>query len=478
VKSEIAKAIGRVYENLGDHARAIELYRIALDAARRVGETARDSQLVLLDRLANALEAAQDLESAAPLRREHLERAQRGEGGDRALAGALNGLAHHHAMRNEPDEAERLYRSVLAEKGGRFAPFPGLLFDAHFGVAKILRLRGRHDEVIPMLREAAAEVEGDPEGLGRKHYSVHVLLAHSLGDARRYEEALAVYQSLADTYLPRLDPDGRIAIEIRLYLAECLSLCGRLDESIAILADCLVHAREGMGEKHPDFGVVLAKYVEACTRAGRLDGLEKEAQELVDLQRALAGGRPDFRLGGYIVTLANVIAAKGEPRRAIPHYLECLDLIRKSMGIETVPGAHTLIFTLRAYVAAEAYEEALPLARESLGVQEKVLGKESANYAFAAGLLGTILLRTGDPAAAEIALRDARDRLRTLAPSWNDLALALAGLAEALAAQGRTGEAVEAAKEHVAFAEKNYAKGDPRLAAARKRLEELGQPGR
>jgi tetratricopeptide (TPR) repeat protein len=256
-------------------------------------------------------------------------------------------------------------------------------------------------------------------------------------------------------------------------------MCGKVEEAIEILTDCLARARRGLGDKHPNFAFVLAKYVEMRTRAGRVKGLEPLAQELVDVQRALAGGTPDFRLGGYILTLANVIVAAGEPRRAIPHYDECLALVRSGVGIETGPGAHTLIFALRAYLAAEAYEDALPLARESLAVQEKLFGKQSLNYAFSAQHLGVVLARTGDFAAAEKPLREARELLKTFGPDSGEMATTLRCLDEALAGQGRTAEAIEVARDHVAFAERNYRKeDDPRLAAARKRLAELEQPPR
>jgi serine/threonine protein kinase len=478
VQAALAHSIGTIYANLGETAKAREVFEIGLEAARRAESTNPFPLLHAINDVASAFETEHDLARAAPLRREFFERAQRGEGGDSSLAQGLLGLANLHALLSEPAEAERLYRSVLAEKDGRFAGFTQTLLDTREGMARILELHGRFDEAIEMLREAAAEVERAPEGFGESHYRLQLSLAHTLGNARKHEEALVVYRRVADTYLPRLDPDGMKAISIRVYLADCLALCGKVEEAVEILTDCLARARRSLGEKHPNFGIVLAKYVEMRTRAGRVKGLEPLAQELVDLQRALAGGKPDFRLGGYILTLANVIVAAGEPRRAIPYYDECLDLVRGGVGIETGPGAHTLIFALRAYVAAEAYEEALPLARESLSVQGKLFGEQSLNYAFAAQHLGVVLVRTGDFAAAEKLLREARELLKTFGPDSGEMATTLRCLDEALAGQGRTAEAMEVAKEHVAFGEKNYGKEDPRLAAARKRIEELEQPRR
>jgi tetratricopeptide (TPR) repeat protein len=477
----LAGAIALIYVNIGDNARARSLYEKALDAFRRIEKDdpkrlPTKGLMLALDGLAQGLEVDGEFERAGTLRHELLERARRGEGGDDALAGALLGFATHHSIRKQLDEAEEFYRAVLAEKDGRFASSTYALVKARQGLAEVMSMRGRIDEAIGLLREAAAEAERSPKYRSELTLGIQLGLAGALYDARRFDEAVAVYEHVADTYLPRLDPDKAQALTIRLYYGGTLLLAGRKEEAIDMLGDCLARARRTFGETHRNYLVFLQKYVEACTRAGRLKGLEPQARELVEIHKRMSGG--DYELGGHLITLANVIAAQGEPRRAIPPYLEALDAVRRSVGIETVPGAHTLIFTLRAYVAAEAYEEALPLARESLAVQGKVLGKQSVNYMLAAHHLGIVLLRTGDPGAAEPLLRESRELLKTHGPTSPEMAATLEGLAEALAAEGRTDEAIEAAKEHVAFAEKRYAKEDRRLAAARKRLEELEQPPR
>ncbi len=476
LQASLALSIGKIYGSIGDETAAGALFERALEAARRIEGTDRGPLLRALDQLAHVLEDAHDFDRARLLRMELLDRTRRGEGEDEDLCGALVGMARHHAWRNEQDEAEKLYRAVLAEP--KFATFVGPLTQARLDLADIDLLRGHNDEAEALLRAANEEVERVLGADSEWAFHVRRALAELLMGVGKRAEALEAYNRIADAYLPFLDPDHDRALDIRARLGVCLAANGKADEAVAMLADCVARARQTVGERHASFAVLLAQYVDVRTQAGRLEGLEPLARELVDLQRALVGDSPDYRLGGYLITLGNVIVKQGEPHRAIPCYLECIALVRRSMGIESVPGAHALIFALQAHVAAGAYEDAVPLARESIGVQEKVFGRESGYHAVGSVLSGTVLLRSGDPAAAERPLREARDLYRTFGPSSNEMALALSGLSETLAALGRTAEAIDVAREYVAFAEKNYPKEDPRLAAARKRLEELEPPQR
>jgi hypothetical protein len=68
--------------------------------------------------------------------------------------------------------------------------------------------------------------------------------------------------------------------------------------------------------------------------------------------------------------------------------------------------------------------------------------------------------------------------LRSQGPGSREEAAALGELSEALAALGRTAAATEALRELLALYERKGVKeDDPRVAAARRRIEELGEGG-
>ena len=474
LQAALALSIGKIHTSIGDSKAARPLLERALEAARRIEQDDPAPLYEALRQLAAQLEEDHEMDRARLLRTELLDRARREEGADDLLGAALLGMSRHHAWRNEPDKAEEIYRDVLAD--GRFATFADILWLARMDLADIVRTRGRNDEAEELLRVAATEAERALGPRSESALAVQLSLAEFLMGVRKFADALKAYERIADTYLPVLDADHGKALNIRARFGVCLAANGKADEAVAMLADCVARARKTLGEKHVSFAVLLAQYVDVCTQADKLEGLEPLACELVDLQRAIVGDRPDYRLNGYLTTLGNVLMKQDEPRRAIPCYLECIDIARRSAGIESVPGAFALIFALQAHVAAQAHEEALPLARELIGVQEKVFGRESGYYALGSVLAGTVLLRSGDAAAAEGPLRAGRDLYRTVGPASNEMGMALEGLVDALVALGRKAEAIEAAREHVALAEKHYKTEDPRLAAARKRLEELERP--
>lgn len=469
LQTELARTLGRIYGSIGNNRRAAELYALALKAARR-GDRERPI-LLALDHLAGALVSDRRFDEAEPVLRELMERAQAGQGPAGALPAAMQKTAMLLDARNRPREAEALFRKALAAEDAE----AGQIATISHGLAKILRRYGRFEEALQVLEDAAARAVPILGPESSDHLELLNAMAVVYTSMERHEEALALYRRIEEEFLTRLDPHEFRAIVLRIDIGRSLTACKKYAEAIALLEDCLAHARSTLGETHPNFGAILATYVDARVKANRLDGLEPLARELVESERPRAAAEGGWRLGGYLLTLGNVLMSQGKANEALPHYEEALGIVRKSPGLESVPGSSTLIFALRAYLSAGKYAEGKEIAETSLAVQRKLFGEKSANYAMAAYHLGIICWKTGEPERAETLLREARELLRTVGPESMQMLGTLRALDHLAAARGRADEALALAKERLAISKRACVPTDPKLGEARARVAELSR---
>jgi len=330
----------------------------------------------------------------------------------------------------------------------------------------------------------------DPGHPGANHYYIHVMEASphpekALASAQRlrgmmpaaghlehmpahimqrvgyYEEAAEANRRgiVADrAYLAATSPPDYYAMYLAhnySFLAFSAAMEGRKAETLAavqsVVSSVPLDTVLAMGES----GWNLAQQYSALVRFGLWD-------------EAIALGAPDARApgltAGYLYSRGVALAARGrieEARAALGQ----LQQLAAAVPADAQAGFNTLhdilevaqpIVAARIAATEQRSDAALALLRQAVAAQDKLAYNEPADWFFPARhLLGAQLLIAGRPAEAEHVYRD--DLQRNPANGW-----ALYGLAAALRAQGRSGEAARVTREFAA----SWRYADVRLVAS------------
>jgi serine/threonine protein kinase/tetratricopeptide (TPR) repeat protein len=271
-----------------------------------------------------------------------------------------------------------------------------------------------------------------------------------------FEQAMAVYRpdlhpALAQSFS---DESGLIP---HLFHFWCLWLLGRADEALRRKDQALEIAR-----------YVPSPYVRATCHLYEMilwHGLRRP-EEVLRVAKELVAESREHRFPFYLALATCgygwTAIHRGEPAAGIAQ-------IREALATETrLPKAYWLTYLVELYLNVGAIEEGLAAVDEGLALRDSVY--YDAEHL---RLRGELLIRAGEPAAAEAAFRDALE----VAGRWGALPLALraaTSLGRLLQAQGRGEEARPIlAPAYGAFTE-GFTTAD--LADARRLLEELGEP--
>ncbi len=209
------RTIGIVYSKAGDAAQGLEFYRRSLELARRVGDA--ESAAKTLNNIGINCKNLGRLDEAQSALQEALALfAQLGQ--EAGQAGALTNLGLVHARRGEVELAEDCHRRALPL--ARAARYLMGEINALRDLGALLTRSGRLDEALPVLTEALAVAER--MGLRPERAECHRALAGLHKRAGRHAEALghfetyhelerAVFNEESDRQLKRLQVRYRVA---------------------------------------------------------------------------------------------------------------------------------------------------------------------------------------------------------------------------------------------------------------------------
>ncbi|MEZ5064611.1 MAG: serine/threonine-protein kinase [bacterium] len=241
-----------------------------------------------------------------------------------------------------------------------------------------------------------ANPDEDPRELARSHYSLAGLLRR-LGDFDAAQDHYEAALRLRERVLTPGDPVLAASLQ---GLGNLLYDRGEYAAALDVHTRAIAAARASLGEQDPDFPSFLSGY------AFDLYGLR-------DLEEARAA---------FTDVLARRERAFGPDHLEVGYDLQMLALVLRETGRAT---------------------EALPLAERALAIAETQLGPEHGGTADALSVLGLVRLQLGDAPGAESAHRRALAiSEKSLGPDSYSTGLAADQLADALAAQGRRGEAI------------------------------------
>ncbi len=346
-------------------------------------------------------------------------------------------------------------------------------------LANIELVRGRPDRAAPLLAQAEAFWQRDPERYREQRLEglfVRGLLQRAQGNLAG---SIATYQ---DAIRERTELSGHANRETaNLYnsLAITLTAANRLDEALAAHREALGIYRElGQGEDL-DALVLLGNIGTLELRVGRL----REAQEALATayrkQRAAAGD--SAAVAASMGLYGAALTMRGQTAEALPLLREAVDMAVRFTG----PSSPLAVQDRQFLTAALAAAGDLEAARGAL-----LANLEIARRQFGPGHILTLRLRlaqaelalaSGEPAAAEAQVAILLPALRKLggqSGAWVARAQVIAG--DALLALGRPREALAPLREAVTLRQSFLWGGSWELAEARARLGEalaaLGDP--
>ena len=254
----------------------------------------------------------------------------------------------------------------------------GACWDSLFAEVDTLRLEGRQEDALSMLRELLRDLESDPTiPLWRR------------GDAQTEITTLE--------FVLTLDPDLRRECSYADSLTVAVTDCwmrGRFDEGADTARRQLEIQRRILGQEHPDVATTINNLALLLLMQAKYEEAGPLAREALAMHRRLRG-----RLHPEIAISVNNLAC-----------------ILKDQG---------------------KYSQAEPLYREALGLAIELWGRNDPSLAMNLNNLGVIFWYQGDFAAAEPLFREALAmRRQTLEPDHPDVAQSINNLAFLLNAQG------------------------------------------
>jgi tetratricopeptide (TPR) repeat protein len=163
--------------------------------------------------------------------------------------------------------------------------------------------------------------------------------------------------------------------------------------------------------------------------------------------------------------LAVVLAAEAKYEEAEPLYKQALEIDEKALGRENPTVATYLNNLALLYYSQGKYAEAEPLYKRALAIDEKLLGPSHPDVAAALGNLGLLYSSQGKYAEAEpLYKRALAIDEKTLGPEHPTVAIRLNTLAELYRVQGKYAEAEPLYKRALAIDEKALGPEHPTVA--------------
>jgi serine/threonine protein kinase/Flp pilus assembly protein TadD len=351
LQAEMFTVIGRTYQRLALHDKALPLLESAVTAGRAaLGD--------------NHLKVAQSLNDLGVLKRET---------GDLAAA-------------------EPLLRESLAIRRRLLGTDHNDIAITLVELARALYDRGRLDESEPLIREALAI---RIRVYGHEHRDVATSqneLGLFLWRRGQLDEAERLFRGELATYIKLLGPGHSSVATAQNNLALVLSAKGDLAAAEALMRESIEIDRKTIGEAHPNFANSLNNLAVMVHDQGRLD----EARSLID--QSLRIVRPMFgdqhpRVATYLLTLGRIEMARGELATAEGIFRQVLPVRVKALQPTDwrIGQAQAMLGGSLAKQGKNA--EAEPLLVQSLATLKDIPGPEGKDAVFARQQLAALKQR-------------------------------------------------------------------------------------
>jgi len=434
VQARLLDIIGEVHLNLGRFDEAQSLLERSLDMRRRIFGERHTDVAHSMDHLALLYEKTGEYEKAERLNRQalSLRRALHGDE-DPDVAESLNRLAGLLMHKGVFEEAEPLYRESLAIR-------QRLLGDDHSEVAitisdlaLLLNRRGQFEEAETHARHALA--------IHRRNYGGN--------------------------------PHPNVAASLSV-LGNVLERRERYDAAEAVYREALATSRALHGDApHPSIAAGLDNLASLLRKQGKHAAAEPLLREAYALDRRLHGDEHP-NVASSLHSLALLLDDMGRPAEAAEHFEETLRILRATVGAEHPYVAVTLNNFGMLHVRQKNYGAAEPLLRQSLRLRRSLYEADHPSLTMGLHNMGLVLHYQDRHGAAEPLLREAmRLRIDALGVDHWHVAVTKGLLGQCLTAVGRYAEAEPLLTESYETLRTTHGPDDPRVRAAKARLDAL-----
>jgi tetratricopeptide (TPR) repeat protein len=222
-------------------------------------------------------------------------------------------------------------RDALALTEKAYGPNHLLVQDRKFKLAEILSDSGRPDQAILLLtqvRAALLAISGtENEATARAANE----LAKSYVDAKRYDDALPLFQRALDYHVKARGELFALSRSGMNNIAGTLAFMGRETEAIAMGQKVLVLERQVLGADHPEtiwFENNLANYYDRARNFAEAEATYRDV--VARSRRTFTKGEWD--LGHFIYHLGAVLAEEGKTDQARPVLEESVSILTKALG--------------------------------------------------------------------------------------------------------------------------------------------------
>ncbi len=298
-------------------------------------------------------------------------------------------------------------------------------------------------------------------------------LARSLSNLGRvlilrgeYEAARPICERGLSVAEKRLGPDHQDVAESLSALGDLLYATGDHSGSGHLYERALAILEKELGPDHPKVARALWDWSASLWARADYEGAKGALERVLAIQqKALRADHP--AMADTLNMMGNVLSYSGEGDPATRLYERAAAIAEPAFGPESSRLA-TILYNLaeRRIMFEEDYTEGRKLLERILGIEKKVFGLESFQFAYSQRLLAEILMRTGDYTEAERIMKRALDVLeRVLGPEHEVVATSLMKLGELHILEGDYPEAAFYLRRALPIWEKvrgadNFAVGD------------------
>ncbi len=444
----IQEFMNSLFEGGDEDAGPSDTLRVTTLLARGVREArALDAdpavQAELFQTLGGIYEALGDLPRADSLQSAALAvRRGRSGGASPDVARSLVALGLVRMMQSDHDAAERLVREGLATAKRARRSDPASVAIATRALGTVLENRGRYDDAVATLTEAARL--GERAGLGDRERS----------------------QTLTE-------------------LANSHYYAGRYAASESLNLEVLALDRRLHGPRHPQVACDLVNLAAIAFQLGSYVRAESIGREALAIYRGWYGDE-HFETAATLTTVGRALVSQGREAEAEPLLRQALAIREHVYGPDHPNVAATLNEIARIEDTRGRYDGAEADYRRMLHIYQVAYGGRHFSVAIALANLGTLEMHRGRFPRAEAHLREALAVLRaTLAPDHLEVGITRIKLGRALLRQGRFGDAERESGAGLAIVRKQAdpsshwiadAEGDLAAARARRAGPEPARP--
>jgi tetratricopeptide (TPR) repeat protein len=292
----------------------------ALVNLERVGLLDTDQRTAETVQLSSAVKAAVQQAMPTPMR-------------DRAAAEAARALLRAWPEQDADPWLALAFRSCATSlrRAAEVSLWAGGGYPVLFRAGHSLSDAGHTALALGHWRDLAVTSEGVLGSADPSTLTARTELARALVTAGRAEDAISLYEAIADERARTQGPDDPDTLQARASLARALITAGRGGDAMSLFERIVAASGHVAGPEHPDTLTALDGLATACLAAGRFT----EATQLMERTLALRERsgwltRPETMAAR--VNLADAYCAAGQPKAAIPHYQRVVALRERVLG--------------------------------------------------------------------------------------------------------------------------------------------------